>query len=238
MIAVGGLIRLVGPPLRGAGSFEIKFDVGFDPATGKRKTRYVSFKGNKRDAELELARLVSEHKAGLSIDPSKVTVAEFLERWDRDHAALNCTPKTLERYRQIIKNQIKPNLGAVVIQKLRPAQLAELYSKLQTGGLAPCTVGHCHRLLHRALGHAATWGIIQANVAASVKPPRVDQAEEIPILEEDQIERVLRHLEGRTMRPIVAVALASGARRGELLALRLKDFKADAGTLRIERSLE
>ena len=66
MIAVGGLIRLVGPPLRGAGSFEIKFDVGFDPATGKRKTRYVSFKGNKRDAELELARLVSEHKAGLS----------------------------------------------------------------------------------------------------------------------------------------------------------------------------
>ena len=98
--------------------------------------------------------------------------------------------------------------------------------------------GHCHRLLHRALGHAATWGMVQANVAASVKPPRVDQAEEITILEEDQIGRVLRHLEGRTLRPIVALALASGARRGELLALRLRDFKADAGTLRIERSLE
>ena len=102
MIAVGGLIRLVGPPLRGAGSFEIKFDVGFDPATGKRKTRYVSFKGNKRDAELELAAW-SLRQGGLSIDPSKVTVAEFLERWDRDHAALNCTPKTLERYRRSSK---------------------------------------------------------------------------------------------------------------------------------------
>ncbi len=223
---------------RGKNSFELKFDAGLDPATGKRKTRYSSFKGTKRDAELELARLVAEHNAGLSVDPSKITVAEFLDRWDRDHAALNCTPKTLERYRQITKNQIKPNLGAAVIQKLRPVQLADLYAKLQTAGLAPRTVGHVHRLLHRALGHAATWGIIQANVAASVKPPRVDQGEEITILEEDQIGRVLRHLEGRTMRPIVALALASGARRGELLALRLKDFNAEAGTLRIERSLE
>ena len=223
---------------RGKQSWELKFDAGIDPTTGKRKTRYASFKGNKRDAQIELTRLIAEHNAGLSIDPSKMTVKEFLERWDRDHATLNCTPKTLERYRQVIKNQLTPNIGAVVIQKLRPVQLAELYSKLQTGGLAPRTVGHCHRLLHRALGHAATWGIIQANVAASVKPPRIDQAAAISILEEDQIGRVLRHLEGRTLRPIVALALASGARRGELLALRLKDFKADDGTIRIERSLE
>lgn len=125
-----------------------------------------------------------------------------------------------------------------MIQKLRPAPLAELYSKLQAGGLAPRTVGHCHRVLHRALGHATTWGIIQANVAASVKPLRIDQGKEISILEEDQIGRVLRHLEGRTLRPIVAVALATGARRGELLALRLKDFNAGAGTIRIERLLE
>ena len=207
-------------------------------AFARAQAAYISFKGTRRDAELELARLVAEHNAGISIDPSKMTVSEFLDRWDRDHAALSCTPKTLERYRQIIKNQLKPNIGSVVIQKLRAAQLAELYSKLQTGGLAPRTVGHCHRLLHRALGHAATWGIIQGNVAASVKPPRVDQGTEISILDEDQIGKVLRHLEGRTLRPIVALALASGARRGELLALRLKDFDAAAGTVRIDRSLE
>src|SRR5262245_36362561 len=94
---------------RGAKSFELKFDVGVDPVTGKRRIRYASFKGTKRDAELELARLVAEHNAGLSIDPSKMTVREFFERWDRDHATLNCSPKTLERYRQVIKNQINPN---------------------------------------------------------------------------------------------------------------------------------
>jgi hypothetical protein len=81
-------------------------------------------------------------------------------------------------------------------------------------------------------------GTIQANVEASVKPPRVDQGEKIRILDQDQIERTLRHWRGAPCRPIVALALASGARRGELLALRLKDLNVDAGTLRVDRSLE
>lgn len=121
---------------------------------------------------------------------------------------------------------------------MRPAQLAGLYSKLQSGGLAPRTVGHAHRLLHRALGHAATWGIVSTNAAASVKPPRVDHSDEISILTEQQIEQLLRHLDGRTLRPIVALGLATGARRDEILALRLSDFDAGKATLRIERSLE
>ena len=121
--------------------------------------------------------------------------------------------------------------------------LAELYAKLlrsgrgEDRGLSARTVGHVHRVLHRAFGHAATWGIVQQNVAALVSPPRV-VATEISILSEDQIAKVLRHLEGRILRPIVALALATGARRGELLALRWKDLDLDAGTIKIERSLE
>ena len=55
---------------RGERSWELKFDVGADPLTGKRKTRFRSFKGSKRDAQVELARLVAEHAAGNSVDPS------------------------------------------------------------------------------------------------------------------------------------------------------------------------
>jgi integrase len=228
---------------RGKNSFELKFEVGADPVTGKRRIRYVSFKGTKRAAELELARLVAENAAGASVDPSKMTVAEFLDRWQRDFADTNLGAKTRERYAQLIKNQILPNLGNVVLQKLRPVHLSELYAKLQkTGrgpdrGLSARTVGHVHRLLHRALGHAATWGLAQQNVAALVGPPPVASTE-ISILSEDQIGAVLRHLEGRTLRIIVAVGLATGARRGELLAIRLKDIDLAAGMVRIERSIE
>jgi len=221
----------------GRESWELKFDLGRDPLSGKRKIRYASFKGTKRQAQAELNRLISENAAGAGVDPSKVTLAEFLERWLRDWASINVSPKTLERYRQLVKNQIVPNIGAVAVQKLRPVHLSEAYAKLSHSGLSARTVGHVHRLLHRVLGHAATWAAAQQNVAALVHPPRVT-ASEINILTEDQIGMVLRHFAGRTIRPIVALGLATGARRGELLALRLKDVDFAAGTIRIERSIE
>jgi integrase len=228
---------------RGKSSWELKFDADADPLTGKRRIRYASFKGSKRDAKIELARLVSANAAGEGIDPNKSTISEFLTRWDSDWASSNVSAKTLERYRQLISLYIKPNIGAVRIQKLRPVHLNELYGKLlREGGhkgapLAARTVGHCHRVLHRALGHAATWGVVAQNVAAVVNPPRVADTE-ITILTEDEIAAVLRRFEGTSMRPIVSFLLGTGSRRGEVLALRWKDLDLEKGRARIERSLE
>jgi integrase len=87
------------------------------------------------------------------------------------------------------------------------------------------------------LGHAATWGVVTTNVAGLVSPPPVP-ATEITILNEEQIVSVLRHLEGRTLRPIVSLLLGTGARRGEALALRWKDIDFETSTIRIERSIE
>lgn len=132
---------------RGERSWELRFDLGADPGTGRRRLRYASFKGSKRDAEISLARLISENAAGTGIDPSKATLSEFLDRWTGDWAACNVRGKTLERYRDLIALYIKPHLGAVRVQKLRPVQLNELYSKLLRAGgkgrrpLSPGTVG-------------------------------------------------------------------------------------------------
>jgi integrase len=104
-------------------------------------------------------------------------------------------------------------------------------------GLAARTVGHVHRVLHRALGHAATWGVVVQNVASLVSPPRVASTE-IEMLREDDIKAVLQKLRGRSMHPIAVVGLATGMRRGELLALRWQDVDLDAGKIRVERSLE
>jgi integrase len=159
------------------------------------------------------------------------------------------SPKTLERYRGLIKNQICAQLGHVQIQKLRPANLNELYSKLlRTGGidradpakrrgLSARTVGHVHRVLHRALGHAVQWDMIQQNPADNVSPPRVE-ATEVEMLTQDQVEIALKKLSGSTLYPIAVLALATGIRRGELLALRWQDVDLDNARLRVERSLE
>jgi integrase len=138
---------------------------------------------------------------------------------------------------------VKPHIGAVRIQKLRAVHLSELYATLlRSGGrdglaLSARSVGHVHRVLHRALGHAATWGVVSQNVASLVAPPPVPD-DEIKILTEEQIGSILRHLEGRTLRPIVSFLLGTGARRGEALAVRWGDVNFQKNVVRIERSLE
>lgn len=228
---------------RGAASWELKFDVGADPVTGKRRIRYASFKGTKKAAEIELARLVSEHAAGTGVDPSRITVAEFVDNWDKNWASSNVEGKTLERYRQILRLTVVPHLGNVRIQKLRPVHLVDLYAKLlREGGrkgapLSPRSVGHTHRVLHRMFGHAATWGVMATNIASVVEPPPVPD-EEITILSEQQIAATLKKIEGRTLRPIVLFLLGTGCRRGEALAVRWRDLDLDKGAVSIERSIE
>jgi integrase len=230
---------------RGARSWEIKLESGVDPTTGKRKTVYRSVKGTKKQAESALVKLLNEAASGRLVDATKETLGAFLTRWDRDWAAHNVSPKTRERWGQLIAVQIAPLLGNASIQRVEPVHLAELYSQLMregsaTGGpLAPRTVGSVHRLLRRAFGHAVTWKLLKQNPAAEVHPPKVN-ATEIEIPSEDEIAAVLAALEARELQLYVlaVLALATGARRGELCGLVWGDLDLDAGTLRITRSVE
>jgi integrase len=224
---------------RWPGAWELKFDVHSD--TGERKTRYVTFRGGKREAQKKLTELFDQVNKGSFIDPSKTTLAEFLDRWE-SWAATQVSAKTLERYTELLKHHVRPRLGARAIQKLRTVDFAELYGALQTlkpegAGLAPRTVGHVHRLLHRVFGHAVKWSVIGANPIAAAEPPRV-QRTEIEILAPVDIKAVLDVLRGRPLYPVAVIGLGTGMRRGEIAALRWADIDFDAGRVRVERSLE
>ena len=66
---------------RGTRSWAIVIDLGRDPATGKRRQRWVSVKGTKRDAQRRLTELLRRYDTGTWMEPSRITVAEFLERY-------------------------------------------------------------------------------------------------------------------------------------------------------------
>jgi integrase len=223
---------------RGKFSWELKYDVDADSA-GRRKTRYASFKGTKRDAQIELAKLVAAADAGT--EPSKATVGAYLLAWMNGPHGL--AGKTAERYQQLIEAQIIPHLGAIVMQKLKPAHIADWHEKLITSGgndgrpLSSRTVGHAHRVLHRALARAAAIELVSRNVASVVRPPKVNETE-IESLKADEIDAVLTALKDHRLEPIAVLALSSGARRGEILALNWANVDLDAGTIKIERSLE
>ncbi|MGE0853992.1 MAG: tyrosine-type recombinase/integrase [Hyphomicrobiaceae bacterium] len=224
---------------RGKASWRLKFDVGTD-AAGRRQTRYVTVRGRLQHAQRELTRLLAASDAGTLPEPRSTTVAEYIRAWlDGQHGLRG---KTAERYRQLAEGQIIPHIGTVQLQKLRPTHIEDWHAQLQKPNmrgraLSARTVGHAHRVLHRALARAMSAELVSRNVASAIRPPRVEQ-QEIEILSTDQIGLVLDKLQGRQLYPIAALALATGLRRGELLALQIGDFDLDAAVLRVERSLE
>lgn len=225
---------------RGKSSWRLKLDL---PAgTGERQTRYVTVRGKRQDAERELTRLIAAADNDSFIEPTKLTIADYLRTWLNGPHGL--AGKTAERYQQLAEQQIVPHLGALPLQKLRPAHVADWHAKLLLAGgkdgrpLGARTVTAAHRVLHRLLARAVAVELLTRNVASAVKPPKVGEAE-IESLTADQISVVLKALEGHyPLQPIAVLALSSGARRGEILALRWGDVDLVASTVRIERSLE
>jgi len=228
---------------RGARSWEIKFDGGRDPVNGARNTRWHSFKGTKREAQTEMTRLMAEAQQGRSVSATKTTIGQFLDEFERDWAPANVGAKTRERYGELLRVHVRPHIGCARLQKIETADLNRLYLRLVKpkkdggAGLSPRTVGHVHRVVHKALSVARGLGLVARNVASEATTPRVTETE-IEILNEEQVGAVLGKLRGRALYPLVVVALATGMRRGEILALRWNDLDLVAGTCRIDESIE
>ena len=230
---------------RGEHSWELKFDDGRDPATGKRIIRYASFKGTKREAREKLTELLAASYRGTYIEPSKLTVAEYVrarvDQWER---AGDISPKTAERYRELLENQIVPHLGAKLLQKIKPLDLESWYTALKsagrkdgTGGVSSRTIGHAHRVLKKVLGEALKNDLITKNAAVSQRAPRVED-EEMVILTNEQVNALLPALAGRSIYPPAIVALFTGMRRGEILALRWSNVDLDTKVARVREALE
>jgi integrase len=197
-----------------------------DPESGRRKRKWHTFHGTKRQAQSECARLIAALQGGTYLEPAKVTVAAHMERW-LEHVRSQVSPKTFERYCGVVRGNILPALGAVLLTKLQPAQISEMYARALDdgrrdgkGGLSPASVLYMHRLLKQALAVAVTeWRLLPWNPADPIKAPRVkrknmralDTAETAALLEA-----------ARPYRLFIPVMLAGtcGLRRGEICALR------------------
>ena len=217
-------------------SWEVRVEMGRDPATGKRRFRYRSVKGTKRDAERALTELLHRRDQGTDIAPSKITLAPYLQAWLSDYAAVTVAPSTLERYGQLVR-RLTALLGSVRLQELRPDQIQAAYASLRADGLAARTVLHHHRVLREALQHALRWQLIVRNPADVVTPPR-PEAREMRALAPDEVHRLLDACEDPVLQSIIHVAVTTGLRLGELLGLRWGDLDWDGATATISRAAQ
>jgi integrase len=130
------------------------------------------------------------------------------------------------------------------LQRLRAADLDRLYAQLRTSGgvsggpLAPATIRRVHEIIRRALKQGVRWGWVSTNPAAHASPPRVPKSDVLPPTPEDVVRLIeLAEAEDPDLAVLLRLAAGTGARRGELCALRWSDVDLDAATVVISRAM-
>lgn len=123
---------------RPSGNYAVVLYLGRD-ASGKKRQKWVTVQGNKKDAEKRLAELLTQAHNGMPLDAAKETVAEFMGRWLSDSVAHQTRPRTLESYSMHVRLYIEPVIGKVRLQKLAPADIQAVI----TGVLERFRQGEC-----------------------------------------------------------------------------------------------
>lgn len=228
---------------RSKGSWRISASVGFDPLTSKRKRVFRTIRGTQRDAQRELTKLLAEVDRGEVVEQERISFAEYIERW-LEHMRHRLRPTTFYRYEGYVRCHLRPALGRLQLSKIRPLHIQALEAnalkagrKSGRGGLSAQTVLHLHRVLHGALAQAVRWQLIMTNPAAAVQPPRATRAK-IRVPTPDEVERIAATAEGTNMYMPVVIAVATGMRRGEILALQWSVVELDKGLVRVVRTLQ
>ena len=199
------------------------------------KRRYVSGK-TKEEARKALREARSGADQGLIFDATRLTVAEYLDRWFMDSVQCSVRRSTYESYRRQARRYITPAVGCVGLKALTPAHVQGLYREMQERGLSAQTVEYTHAVLHRALKQAVRWGLVPRNVCDAVDVPQV-RREEMQPLTPEQARRFLEAARGERLEALYVVAIYAGLRPGELLALGWEDVDLDRGVLQVRRAL-
>ncbi len=198
------------------------------------KRRYVSGK-TREEVRQKLAKAMSDRDIGLVFDAGSLTVGEYLDRWLKD-VRDTVRRSTHERYEYAVRPHMKPALGRIKLKDLTPAHVRWFYRERLDSGLAPATVHKLHVVLHKALKQAVADGLTPRNAAASLKLPRITR-EEINPLSAEEARRFLMGVRGDRLEALYVLAISTGMRQGELLALKWEDADLERGVLRVRRTL-
>ena len=234
------------------GSWSIILDIGadVDPVTGhsKRKQKWITVKGKngkkptKQDAEKELAKLLNEVHTGEYIQPSKLTLGEWLQEWlEKAIKPPAKRLRTYEAYQHVVERRIKQSrLWGVSLQILKAMDLKQYYTE---STLSSSTLAQHHAILSSALNAAVLDGLIPRNVASLVVgKPRWKEGNEDVLAHCWEAHEARTFLEtakdaGPQPAAFYALALDTGARKAELCGLRWKDLDLEKGVVGIQQQL-
>lgn len=240
---------------RGKNSYRLTVSEGFD-LNGRPMIHRKTIHGTKKEAEVELAKFVTEVQNGLVIDDKSLKFSKFVEVWKRDYGSKELAPTTYKRYCRMLETRILPYFGHFYINKIRPTDIMKFYDLLEKDTqlvrkkgnngsktkkpLSGKTILEHHRLLRAMLHRAVYWQLIVSNPAERVQPPRAKKTKRRSY-DDEQTKILLENLEKLTVedtkyKVAIILTIFTGVRLGELMGLEWQDVDFRNGIISINRS--
>ncbi len=212
-----------------------------DPTTGKTKPKWFGGFPSEQEAKKARDKARVTVASGTFVMPTKVTVEQYLTQWVEIHSG-TLKPKTADDYKWLIQRYISPRLGKVQLNQLRPSTIQKFYIDLLNEGgqdgkpLSARTVTYVGAILKKALSYAVDVdGLIPTNVAAKVPMPKGDSKKNEPFTKA-QMKSFLDEVKSHRLYALYRLAIYSGARKGELLALKWSDLDFERGAIVISKN--
>jgi integrase len=159
-----------------------------------------------------------------------------LDRWLETAVKPRVREKTCQDYEGMLRRYVRPNMGERLLAALRPLDLQTTYQQMIERGLSARTVRYTHVVLRFALRQALQWHLLFENPAGGVKPPQQVRSE-MRVLTVGQARTFLRTAQTTRYGPVLAVALTTGMRPSEYLALKWQDIDWARQTVSVVRSV-
>jgi integrase len=199
------------------------------------KRKHIYGKTRKEVAD-KLAKMLSDRVEGIVYDDENMTVGEYFDVWLKGSVRGSVRQSTYDRDASLVNNHLRPALGGIRLKKLSAANVQGFYRDRLDHGLSPSTVHKMHAILHKALSQALKWHMVPRNVTEAVRPPRPAHKEMRPLTSEEA-RRLLQAARGNGLEALYVLAVTTGMRQGELLALKWQDVDLGNATLSVRRTL-
>jgi len=221
---------------RGKNVWLVRFYLGRDEA-GKRIYLNKTIHGPRKAAQAWLNQRLTERDAGVAVKPAQQTLNEYLDRWLETAAKPRVRPKTLVGYQSVLDCHIRPALGSRPLSKITPLEVQQAFQAMQEKGLSARTIEYARMILKQAFKQAIQWRLLTFNPCDGVPIPRRERRE-MQALSPEQARRFLAVVRGTRYGALFELALTTGLRPSEYLALKWEDIDFERGTLSVVRSLD
>jgi integrase len=203
--------------------------------TGGPRYKEVSAK-TQGEVLARMRKAIDDAKARRLRSGKPLTVGQHLHHWLENVAKISTHETTWRSYERVVRLHLLGRIGGVKLADLYPEDVERLFADLDRDGVSKGNARKVREVLATAIQHAVRTGLLPMNPVAAVAAPRPDETPISPFTPEE-ITSVLREAQGHRLEAMIVLAVASGMREGELLALGREHIDLDRGEVRVERTL-